>query len=160
VQTRHACEQRAAPSLATIERLNKELAMAALALVVSRADLNDTDIIEVASIPLEEGQIRTRVVSFAFTANNVTYAGARRALPLLGLLSSPAGARHRPVWGFADVVETRHRRFPSARRIYGLLPMANGSDAAAGARRRTCALSTQRAASAGPCGRPTTCACA
>ena len=78
--------------------------------------------------PLEDGQARLRIDAFALTSNNVTYAAFRRGDELLGrsfpLASADTGCI--PVWGFADVIESRaDGRGPWASAIYGYWPMAD-----------------------------------
>ncbi len=76
--------------------------------------------------PLADGQARLRVRRFALTANNVTYAAFGEAMKYWQFF--PAGdAAHGvvPVWGFADVVESRADGVAVGEHLYGYLPMGS-----------------------------------
>lgn len=74
--------------------------------------------------PLQDGDLRLRVDRFALTANNVTYAQFGDALEYWRFFSGPDpewGCV--PVWGYADVVESRSDAAAVGERVYGYLPM-------------------------------------
>ncbi|MGB1448256.1 MAG: DUF2855 family protein [Flavobacteriaceae bacterium] len=75
---------------------------------------------------IEEGQILVKIDQFAYTANNITYAATGDIIryweffPAVGSTSEPMGVI--PVWGFADVVESKAEGIPVGDRIYGYFP--------------------------------------
>ncbi|HEX5688313.1 MAG TPA: DUF2855 family protein [Ideonella sp.] len=93
-------------------------------LVVARGDLARTDTFEQARMPMEEGEVLLKIDRFAFTANNVTYGETGDSLGYWQFYPAPEGWGHIPVWGFADVVESRCNGIAPGERLYGFLPMA------------------------------------
>ena len=92
--------------------------------VVARDDLARTRTLEQVLPPLEDGELRLKVDRFAFTANNVTYGETGDSIGYWKFYPAPEGWGHIPVWGFADVVESRCEGLAPGERIYGFLPMA------------------------------------
>lgn len=91
---------------------------------VGRSDLTQTRVVEASPLPLAEGQIRLRVDHFALTANNITYATMGDSMGYWRFYPAADAAWGRvPVWGFADVVETRHSEITVGERVYGYFPM-------------------------------------
>ena len=78
---------------------------------------------------LDDGQIRLAIDAFSFTANNITYAAAGDQLgywqffPPLGEQSDGWGVI--PVWGFADVIESRCPEIATGERLFGYFPPAH-----------------------------------
>jgi len=76
-------------------------------------------------VELREGQIRLAVDKFALTANNITYAAFGDAIGYWRFFSCTDEKFGRvPVWGFADVVESRHCEIDTGERFYGFLPIS------------------------------------
>lgn len=83
--------------------------------------------------PLDEGQLRVRIVLFAYTANNITYAAFGEAMqywqffPVTPEASDAPDAAWGliPVWGFGVVVESRSPAAVVGERLYGYWPMAS-----------------------------------
>ena len=81
---------------------------------------------------LADGAIRVKIERFAFTANNVTYAvagdriGYWQFFPPSGEDADGWGVI--PVWGFADVVESRCDDVPVGDRLFGYFPPATYLD--------------------------------
>ena len=81
---------------------------------------------------LPDGAIRVKIERFAFTANNVTYAvtgdrlGYWQFFPPGGNDSDGWGMM--PVWGFAEVVESKASDVPLGERLFGYFPPANYLD--------------------------------
>ncbi len=76
---------------------------------------------------LADGQIRCSVDRFAYTANNITYAVAGdflRYWQFFPTLDGDAEWGVIPVWGFADVAETRAENVEVGDRLYGYFPPA------------------------------------
>ncbi|HEY2774897.1 MAG TPA: DUF2855 family protein [Candidatus Binatia bacterium] len=92
---------------------------------VRRDNLRETSVATRALPPLENGQVLVHVERFALTANNVSYGltgdmiGYWRFYPT----QDPWGVI--PVWGFADVIESRCDAIAVGERIWGFLPMAS-----------------------------------
>ena len=91
---------------------------------VARADLRSVKVIEVPPAEIEPGQVRLRVDRFALTANNITYAVLGDAFSYWKFFPAADGWGRIPVWGFAEVVETRHEAVALAQRFFGFLPMS------------------------------------
>ncbi len=73
---------------------------------------------------LAEGQLLLSVDCFAFTANNITYAAMGNALRYWEFFPAEEGQGVIPVWGFADVIESRCGDIAVGERLYGYYPMA------------------------------------
>ena len=78
--------------------------------------------------PVKAAHIRVRVTAFALTANNVTYMGAGESFGYWNFFEPKAygiedSARGRmPVWGFAEITESRAEGLDVGARIYGYFP--------------------------------------
>ncbi|MEM7324017.1 MAG: DUF2855 family protein [Actinomycetota bacterium] len=94
--------------------------------VVSRTDLSDASISEEPDLDLQQGEVRLRVDLFGLSANNITYALFGDALGYWGHFPVDDGRGCIPVWGFADVVESRSELLTAGERVFGYLPMADG----------------------------------
>jgi hypothetical protein len=93
--------------------------------VVARGNLRHTQCVRTAAAPeLAPDQILLRVDQFAFTANNVTYAVAGDMMSYWNFFPADSGWGRVPVWGFADVLRSRHRGVSEGARVYGYLPMS------------------------------------
>ena len=97
---------------------------------VSRSDLHSTRLLPDSDAPaaraLAEGEVRLRVHRFALTANNITYAAFGDKMKYWEFFPSGAeGWGCIPVWGFAEVVESRHAAVATGQRVYGYLPMGH-----------------------------------
>lgn len=93
--------------------------------LVRRDDLHRTMVAPAPAAPLADGQVRVKVDAFALTANNVTYAVFGDMLRYWEFFPAPEGWGRVPVWGFADVVESRHAGVAVGTRIYGYFPMSS-----------------------------------
>ena len=65
-----------------------------------------------------------RVDRFAFTANNITYAVLGDQLKYWQLFPAPESFGNIPVWGFGDVIASRHPGISDGERLFGYFPMA------------------------------------
>ncbi|MFZ4719745.1 MAG: DUF2855 family protein [Ilumatobacteraceae bacterium] len=97
--------------------------------LVDRGDFRTTCVEEFAPAPLEDGEVRLRVDAFGFTANNVTYAAAGDMIGYWTFFPAPDRGDgvhwgRVPVWGFADVVESRCAGVEEGERLFGYLPMS------------------------------------
>lgn len=76
-----------------------------------------------------DGDIVVRIEAFSFTANNITYAAAGDQLGYWQFFP-PSGDDVNgwgviPVWGFAQVVESRHGEVAEGERLFGYFPPAS-----------------------------------
>ena len=106
--------------------------MKAVEFVVDRNDLSACRFIETI-LPdgddLPDGALLTKIERFAFTANNITYALTGEQLKYWSLFPAPRAPDMVrgiiPVWGFAEVVQSRHPDVPVGERLFGYVPMAS-----------------------------------
>ena len=94
---------------------------------INRADISDASCVE-RPVPTltQEGQILCKVSRIALTANNVTYAVTGDFLKYWDFFpTGEAGWGLVPVWGYADVVESRHPDIAVGERLYGYWPLAD-----------------------------------
>ncbi len=96
-------------------------------LEVNRRLFTDFRVAEHASTPLNDGDIRVDIDFFAFTANNMTYAAAGDMLGYWQFFPVPGDDAYGviPVWGFANVVESRHSEVEVGERLFGYFPPAD-----------------------------------
>ena len=79
-------------------------------------------------LELENGDVLLKIDSFAYTANNITYAVAGDTLgywqffPAMGENTSRWGVI--PVWGYAEVVASKAEDIPVGDRLFGYFPPA------------------------------------
>jgi hypothetical protein len=95
--------------------------------IVDRKDLRRTDFVpgrQGDGTALEDGQVLVRIDRFAFTANNITYGVVGDAIHYWDFFPAPEGWGRIPVWGFGDVVRSRHPAVPAGERLFGYLPMS------------------------------------
>jgi hypothetical protein len=95
------------------------------ALMVSRDELSRTLLAERAELVLEEGQARLAVRRVGVTANNVTYAVLGESFRYWEFFPAGPGFGIVPLWGFAEVVESRADAVRVGERYYGYLPSAS-----------------------------------
>jgi hypothetical protein len=101
--------------------------MKATDFVVARSDLQQCKLIETA-IPdaarLPEDALLLKIDRFAFTANNITYAVLGDQLKYWELFPAPKDFGNIPVWGFGEVIASRHPGVCEGERLFGYFPMA------------------------------------
>lgn len=94
-------------------------------ILVGQHKINETQMDAVESAPLEDGQVRVKLESFALTANNISYAASGFAVGYWQFF--PTGVEGQglvPVWGVAAVTESRSADLAVGTRLYGFYPMA------------------------------------
>ena len=95
--------------------------------IVARHNLQDCKFIE-ARLPdadaLAEETLLIKVDRFAFTANNITYAALGDQLKYWQLFPAPENFGIIPVWGFGEVIASRHPSIETGERLFGYFPMA------------------------------------
>lgn len=94
-------------------------------LLIARADLRETRLVETELAPLADGQARLVVRRFALTANNVTYAVFGDVMQYWNFFPAPDGFGRVGVWGYADVAESRSDLLAVGERLYGYLPLGD-----------------------------------
>ena len=99
---------------------------------VARGDLTRWRVVDAGGVPLDDGEARLRVDRFGFSSNNVSYAVIGDMLRYWEAFpAGPADAGDDtawgrvPVWGFADVIETRSPDVVVGERLFGFLPMSS-----------------------------------
>jgi len=95
--------------------------------IVARDDLKQCQLID-TTLPNKAGlpdeALLVKVDRFAFTANNITYALLGEQMKYWHLFPAPAGFGNIPVWGFGEVIASRHPNVPEGERLFGYFPMA------------------------------------
>src|SRR6185436_7795427 len=77
---------------------------------------------DAADLPNEA--LLVKVTRFAFTANNITYAVMGDVLKYWQLFPAPAGFGNIPVWGFGEVIASKHPNIAVGETLFGYFPMA------------------------------------
>lgn len=76
--------------------------------------------------PLAEGEVRLGLDRFSLTTNNITYAAYGDAIGYWKVFPTGVdGWGLMPVWGFADVLESRAEGVEAGARVFGYFPMAD-----------------------------------
>src|SRR5215468_1275841 len=101
--------------------------MQATDFVVSKNDLKQCRVIETRlpgtdALPAEA--LLVKVDRFAFTANNITYAMLGDQMKYWQLFRAPSGFGNIPVWGFGEVIASKHPAVGEGERLFGYFPMA------------------------------------
>src|SRR6516164_5627274 len=101
--------------------------MQATDFVVSKNDLKQCRVIETRlpgtdALPAEA--LLVKVDRFAFTANNITYAMLGDQMKYWQLFPAPKDFGNIPVWGFGEVIASKHPGVAVGERLFGYLPMA------------------------------------
>lgn len=78
-----------------------------------------------AAVDLAAGEVLIGVDRFALTANNVTYAVAGDMLNYWSFFPAEEGWGRIPVWGFGDVLRSKHDGVREGERLYGYFPMSS-----------------------------------
>lgn len=98
----------------------------ALALLIDREWIDRCRLVAELPAPrAKPGEVVLRTLSFGLSANNVTYAAYGTSLGYWNLFPTMSPWGLLPVWGFAEVVESRHPQVVVGRRVFGLLPSAS-----------------------------------
>src|SRR6187397_767385 len=95
--------------------------------VVARNDLEQFKLIETVipdAAALPQDALLVKVERFALTANNITYAVMGDQLKYWQLFPAPAGFGNIPVWGFGEVIASRHPSIAVGEILFGYFPMA------------------------------------
>ncbi len=95
--------------------------------VVARHDLQQCKFIETQlpdAAALPDDVLLVKIDRFAFTANNITYAVLGDQLKYWQLFPAPENFGNIPVWGFGEVIASRHPGISEGERLFGYFPMA------------------------------------
>ena len=95
--------------------------------VVARNDLQQCKVIETQlpdAAALPDDALLVKVTRFAFTANNITYAVLGDHLKYWQLFPAPEGFGNIPVWGFGEVIASKHPGIAAGETLFGYFPMA------------------------------------
>src|SRR6266576_1832460 len=90
--------------------------------VVARNDLQQCKVIETPlpdAAALPDDALLVKVTRFAFTANNITYAVLGDQLKYWQLFPAPEGFGNVPVWGFGEVVASKHPTVAAGEILFG-----------------------------------------
>ncbi len=92
-------------------------------------DYTKTRIVDVPPLTAEHGEVVVNVTKFAFTANNITYAVAADMIGYWQFFP-PHGDNAQdwgiiPVWGFAEVTQSKHQDVPVGEKLFGYFPPAS-----------------------------------
>jgi hypothetical protein len=90
---------------------------------VRRDDLRTTRVHE-APLDCPAGAVLCRIERFALTANNITYGVFGDAMAYWNFFPAEAGWGRIPVWGHAEVLESKNPDIARSERLYGYFPMA------------------------------------
>lgn len=97
--------------------------------IVKKQSLKTHKLAETTLPELKDGEVCLAVDSFAFTANNITYAAMGDRMRYWEFFPCnqdvDPGFGRIPVWGFADVVASRHTDIAVGSRYYGYYPMSS-----------------------------------
>jgi hypothetical protein len=94
-------------------------------LLMNRSKFEDLQLDSIEAPAAVEGEAVFRLDRFALTTNNITYAAFGDALGYWKFFpAGVAGFGLLPVWGYADVVESRVQGIDAGQRYYGYFPAA------------------------------------
>jgi hypothetical protein len=101
--------------------------MKSIDFVVARNDLQqcksiETQLPDAATLP--DDALLVKVTRFAFTANNITYAVTGDQLKYWQLFPAPKDFGNIPVWGFGEVIASKHPNIAEGETLFGYFPMA------------------------------------
>ena len=94
-----------------------------LAFEIRRDDLRTTRA-HVQPLDCPPGAVLCRIERFALTANNITYGVFGDAMAYWNFFPAGAGWGRIPVWGHAEVIESKNPDIARSERLYGYFPMA------------------------------------
>ena len=87
--------------------------------------MSETRFAESEAPEIEDGQVLLGVDAFGLTTNNITYAVMGETMNYWNFFPAEDGWAHMPVWGYANVVDSKAEGVPEGIRVYGYLPPAS-----------------------------------
>lgn len=103
---------------------NRQLRADRYDFLIERADLRRCKWSSSESGDLGSGEVRLEIDRFALTANNITYATLGQKFRYWEFFPAAPEYGRLPVWGFANVTESRVNGLEVGERIYGYLPVS------------------------------------
>ncbi len=91
---------------------------------VRRDNIRQHRVTDGGPVGLADGDVLVHIDECALTANNITYAAFGQVMRYWNFFPAEAGWGRIPVWGFADVVESRCADIVVGERVYGYFPMS------------------------------------
>ena len=92
---------------------------------VDRGDFRTTRVVHSEFAELADGEVRVAIDKFGLTANNVSYAVSGDVIGYWGYYPAEEGWGKVPVWGCANVIESKCPEVPEGDRLWGFFPMAS-----------------------------------
>ena len=99
--------------------------------LIEKNQVHKTSLSTESAAVLESGQVEAKLTTFALTANNITYAVLGNSLGAMASMGYwdffPYDEDHGlvPVWGFAEVCESKSDVLPVGTELYGFFPLAS-----------------------------------
>ena len=90
--------------------------------LIAKDDLHDCRLVENQTPVPADGEARLSVEHFGLTSNNITYAKFGEAMSYWNFFPAEEGWGRMPVWGFAQVSESRVPELQGGERFFGYLP--------------------------------------
>ena len=86
---------------------------------INRKDHAQARVVHGESAVLETGQARLAVQKFGFSTNNISYVQFGDMMSYWDFFPAEDGWGRVPVWGFAEVVESKAQGFAEGQRFFG-----------------------------------------
>lgn len=90
---------------------------------VKKSDIAKSRLAPAPAPEIGDGEVLLKIDRFAFTANNVTYGVVGEKIGYWRFFPADEGWGSIPVWGFADVVQSKVSDVAVGDRLYGYFPM-------------------------------------
>ena len=103
-------------------------------LLVNRRDFSDVALVNINEVELQDGFIRVKIGPWALTANNITYMVTGDMIGYWDFFEPKhydidmSGFGRMPVWGYAEVTQSKCADVPAGTLIYGFFPVAQTLD--------------------------------
>ena len=103
-------------------------------LLVNRRDFSDVALVNINEAELQDGFIRVKIGPWALTANNITYMVTGDMIGYWDFFEPKhydidmSGFGRMPVWGYAEVTQSKCADVPAGTLIYGFFPVAQTLD--------------------------------
>lgn len=91
---------------------------------VEKQNIYQVDHAQAQLAALQEGEVRFKIVQYALTTNNITYAVTGFRLNYWNFFPTEEPYGIIPVWGYGEVVESKHAEVQVSERYYGYFPMS------------------------------------
>lgn len=94
-------------------------------LEINKSDIRQHRIATPNELPLQDGQVRLSLESFALTSNNISYALSGDFLDYWGFFPTEAGWGRLPAMGFGVITESQNDALPIGGRYFGFFPVGD-----------------------------------